>query len=85
MAKKKFFDTVKLETESKEPEKIIEIVNESSDSLKVPIELQQDEKTVIGIVKAEELQKAGWRLVSVTQDSENPYDGKTYKFIKEKK
>ena len=37
MAKIKFFDTVKLETESKEPEKIIEIVNESSDSLKVPI------------------------------------------------
>jgi len=78
MAKKKFFDTVKLETESKEPEKIIEVIE-------TPEVKESDEKTVIGVVKAEELQKAGWRLISVTQESENPYDGKTYKFIKEKK
>ena len=78
MAKKKFFDTVKLETESKEPEKIIEVIE-------TPEVKESDEKTVIGVVEAEELQKAGWRLISVTQESENPYDGKTYKFIKEKK
>ena len=78
MAKKKFFDAVKLETESKEPEKVVEVIDTT-----IPKVNEPEEKTVIGIAEAEKLQKSGWQLVSVTQESDNPYDGKTYKFRKE--
>ena len=56
MAKKKFFDTVKAE-DKKEEETIIK--DESKDSLQVTKdELLLEEKTVIGIVKAEEIKKS---------------------------
>ena len=38
----------------------------------------EDTKIVIGVTEAEELQKQGWQLISVTQTS----DGKVFKFKK---
>ena len=38
----------------------------------------EDTKIVIGVTEAEELQKQGWQLISVTQTS----DGKAFKFKK---
>ena len=64
-------------TKNKEQEKIVETVN-------ILPHQEPTEKTVIGIVEAEKLQKSGWQLISVTQESENPYGVKTYKFVKEK-
>ena len=40
------------------------------------------EKTVIGIVEAEKLQKSGWTMVSACLLSEDPFGDKEYKFIR---
>ena len=42
------------------------------------------EQTVIGIVEAEKLQKAGWTLISATRPSDDPFSDKTYKFERNK-
>ena len=41
------------------------------------------EKTVIGLIEAEKLQKAGWLLISAARTSDDPFGDKTYKFRKE--
>ena len=40
--------------------------------------------TVIGIIEAEKLQKAGWTLISATRPSDDPFGDKTYKFERNK-
>ena len=40
--------------------------------------------TVIGIIEAEKLQKAGWTLVSATRPSGDPFGDKEYKFERNK-
>jgi len=57
---------------------------ESKESVQLKEEPKGDEETVIGIVEAEKLQKAGWRLVSATRASDNPFGDKTYKFERNK-
>jgi hypothetical protein len=43
-----------------------------------------NKKTVIGIVEAEKLQKAGWTLISATRPTEDPFGNKEYKFERNK-
>ena len=43
-----------------------------------------NKQTVIGIIEAEKLQKAGWTLVSATRPSEDPFGDKEYKFERNK-
>ncbi len=43
-----------------------------------------NKQTVIGIVEAEKLQKAGWTLVSATRPTEDPFGDKEYKFERNK-
>ena len=43
-----------------------------------------NKKTVIGIIEAEKLQKAGWRLVSATRLTDDPFGDKEYKFERNK-
>jgi hypothetical protein len=43
-----------------------------------------DEKKVIGIIEAEKLQKAGWRLVDCHPISDSPFGDKEYKFERNK-
>ena len=43
-----------------------------------------NKKTVIGIIEAEKLQKAGWTLVSATRPSGDPFGDKEYKFERNK-
>ena len=43
-------------------------------------EVKEEIKTVIGVTQAEQLQKSGWQLLSVTQTS----NGKEFKFKKGK-
>ena len=40
--------------------------------------------TVIGIIEAEKLQKAGWTLTSATRSSADPFGDKEYKFERNK-
>ena len=41
-------------------------------------------KTVIGIIEAEKLQKAGWRNISITRLTDDPFGRKEYKFERNK-
>jgi len=41
------------------------------------------ERTVIGLIEAEKLQKAGWVLVDAHLTSKDPFGDKEYKFRKE--
>ena len=41
-------------------------------------------QTVIGIIEAEKLQKAGWQLVSATRPTDDPFGDKEYKFERNK-
>jgi len=41
-------------------------------------------QTVIGIVEAEKLQKAGWTLKSATRPTDDPFGDKEYKFERNK-
>lgn len=51
----------------------------------VPIEEPDgNKKTVIGIIEAEKLQKAGWQLVSATRPTDDPFGDKEYKFERNK-
>ena len=51
----------------------------------VPVEEPKgNKKTVIGIIEAEKLQKAGWRLVDCHQTSDDPFGNKEYKFERNK-
>ena len=43
-----------------------------------------NKKTVIGIVEAEKLQKAGWTLKSATRPTDDPFGDKEYKFERNK-
>ena len=43
-----------------------------------------NKQTVIGIIEAEKLQKSGWRLVSATHTSDDPFSDKEYKFERNK-
>ena len=43
-----------------------------------------NKKTVIGIIEAEKLQKAGWTLTSATRSSADPFGDKEYKFERNK-
>ncbi len=44
---------------------------------------EENEKTVIGIIEAEKLQKSGWQLISAVRTSDDPFGDKEYKFRKE--
>ena len=51
----------------------------------VPVEEPKgNKKTVIGIIEAEKLQKAGWTLVSATRPTADPFGDKEYKFERNK-
>jgi len=41
-------------------------------------------QTVIGVIEAEKLQKAGWTLISATRPSDDPFGDKEYKFERNK-
>ena len=41
-------------------------------------------QTVIGIIEAEKLQKAGWTLISATRPTADPFGDKEYKFERNK-
>jgi hypothetical protein len=50
-----------------------------------PLETPKGNKqTVIGIIEAEKLQKQGWRLISATHTSDDPFGDKEYKFERNK-
>jgi hypothetical protein len=46
-------------------------------------ETGEKEKTVIGIIEAEKLQKSGWQQIACYPTSDDPFGDKTYKFRKE--
>jgi len=51
----------------------------------VPVdEPKGNKKTVIGIIEAEKLQKAGWTLISATRPTADPFGDKEYKFERNK-
>ena len=60
----------------------------SGKEIKETVQLKEEPKgnkqTVIGIVEAEKLQKAGWTLVSATRPTEDPFGDKEYKFERNK-
>jgi hypothetical protein len=59
----------------------------SGERMKETVQIEEPkgkEKTVIGIVEAEKLQKAGWTLISATRPSEDPFGDKEYKFERNK-
>ena len=60
----------------------------SGTDMKETVQLKEEpkgnEQTVIGIVEAEKLQKAGWTLISATRPSDDPFGDKEYKFERNK-
>ena len=60
----------------------------SGKEIRETVQLKEEPKgnkqTVIGIVEAEKLQKAGWTLVSATRPTEDPFGDKEYKFERNK-
>ncbi len=60
----------------------------SGKDMKETVQLKEEPKgktqTVIGIVEAEKLQKAGWTLISAARTSGDPFGDKTYKFERNK-
>ncbi len=44
------------------------------------IDTEGKEKIVIGLIKAEKLQKAGWVLIDAHLTSDDPFSDKEYKF-----
>lgn len=60
----------------------------SGEKMKETVQLKENPKgnkvTVIGIVEAEKLQKAGWILKDAFRTSDDPFSDKTYKFERNK-
>ena len=57
---------------------------ESKETVQLKEEPKGNKKTVIGVIEAEKLQKAGWRLVDCHRISDNPFGAKEYKFERNK-
>lgn len=53
---------------------------DSKDTVQLKEEPKGKKITVVGIVEAEKLQKAGWRLVDCYRPSDDPFSDKEYKF-----
>jgi len=59
----------------------------SGTEMKETVQIEEpegNEQTIIGIIEAEKLQKAGWTLISATRSSDDPFGDKTYKFERNK-
>ncbi len=60
----------------------------SGKEMKETVQMKEEPKgnkvTIIGIVEAEKLQKAGWTLISATRPSDDPFGDKEYKFERNK-
>jgi len=59
----------------------------SGTQMKETVQIEEpkgNEVTVIGIIEAEKLQKAGWTLTSATRPSADPFGDKEYKFERNK-
>jgi hypothetical protein len=78
----------KADEKKKELEKAVNFYNadpsEREEAKKnTPLESKEKEKTVIGLIEAEKLQKAGWVLVDAHLVSDDPFGDKEYKFRKD--
>ncbi len=59
----------------------------SGEKMKETVQIEEpkgNKQTIIGIVEAEKLQKAGWTLTSATRPTDDPFGDKEYKFERNK-